>query len=137
MAERSDDAESINIRVDLRVRPLDDTDYGKDFLPLLAQLTEVGTITEGFFKSHLADLRRSPRQRMIVAEDLSLQRICATGTMVVEPKLVNRPIVCTAKGVKLCRPSETVLDLLERFPPGPFRKEDGSLLIDAVGQRVG
>ena len=57
--------------------------------------------------------------------------------MVEHPILVNRPIVCTARGVKLCRPSEAVLDLIERFPPGPFLKEDGELLIDADGHRVG
>ena len=57
--------------------------------------------------------------------------------MVEHPLLVNRPIVCTPKGVKLCRPSETVLDLLDRLPPGPFYKEDGSVLIDADGRRVG
>lgn len=56
--------------------------------------------------------------------------------MVAHPILVNRPIVCTAKGVRLCRPSERVLDLLERWPPGPFPKEDGALLIDADGCRV-
>ncbi|HYP75709.1 MAG TPA: arsenate reductase (glutaredoxin) [Polyangiaceae bacterium] len=57
--------------------------------------------------------------------------------MVQHPVLVNRPIVCTAKGVKLCRPSELVLDLLERLPPGPLAKEDGELIIDAEGRRVG
>lgn len=57
--------------------------------------------------------------------------------MLAHPILVNRPIVATPKGVRLCRPSETVLDLLERWPPGPFLKEDGSLLIDAHGRRVG
>jgi len=57
--------------------------------------------------------------------------------MVAHPVLVNRPIVCTAKGVRLCRPSETVLDLLDCWPQGPFLKEDGSLLIDAAGRRVG
>ena len=56
--------------------------------------------------------------------------------MLEHPVLVNRPIVCTAKGVRLCRPSEVVLDLLERWPPGPFAKEDGSPLIDAQGRRV-
>ena len=56
--------------------------------------------------------------------------------MVEYPILVNRPIVCTAKGVRLCRPSEVVLDLLDRLPPGPFRKEDGELLIDDQGRRV-
>lgn len=57
--------------------------------------------------------------------------------MVAHPILVNRPIVCTPKGVKLCRPSETVLDLLERWPAGPFLKEDGTVLINNQGQRVG
>ncbi|MFZ1814177.1 MAG: arsenate reductase (glutaredoxin) [Rhizobiaceae bacterium] len=56
--------------------------------------------------------------------------------MLEHPVLVNRPIVCSARGVKLCRPSETVLDLLDRLPPGPLYKEDGALLIDADGQRV-
>jgi arsenate reductase len=56
--------------------------------------------------------------------------------MIEHPMLVNRPIVCTSKGVRLCRPSEVVLDLLDRFPPGPFHKEDGELLIDHDGRRV-
>lgn len=56
--------------------------------------------------------------------------------MVQHPVLVNRPIVRSPKGVKLCRPSETVLDLLDRLPPGPLYKEDGQLLIDAKGNRV-
>lgn len=56
--------------------------------------------------------------------------------MLEEPVLVNRPIVVTAKGTKLCRPSEVVLDLLDTYPPGPFYKEDGQLMIDAEGKRV-
>ena len=56
--------------------------------------------------------------------------------MLEHPILVNRPIVCTPKGVKLCRPSETVFDLLDRLPPGPFYKEDGELLVDREGRRV-
>ncbi len=53
------------------------------------------------------------------------------------PILVNRPIVCSPKGVRLCRPSEAVLDIMETLPPGPFSKEDGSPLIDSEGLRVG
>ncbi len=51
------------------------------------------------------------------------------------PVLMNRPIVITPKGVRLCRPSETVLDLL---PPqhGEFFKEDGERIVDAEGQPV-
>ena len=56
--------------------------------------------------------------------------------IVAHPILVNRPIVCTSKGVRLCRPSETVLDLLDQWPKGPFFKEDGQLLIDAEGCRA-
>lgn len=56
--------------------------------------------------------------------------------MLEHPVLVNRPIVCTPKGVRLCRPSESVLDLLDRLPPGPLHKEDGQLLINAEGERV-
>ena len=56
--------------------------------------------------------------------------------MLQDPVLVNRPIVCSPRGVRLCRPSEVVLDLLERHPPGPFAKEDGEILIDAEGRRV-
>lgn len=52
------------------------------------------------------------------------------------PILVNRPIVCTPKGVRLCRPSEVVLDLLDQWPSGPFAKEDGELILDEQGNRV-
>lgn len=55
--------------------------------------------------------------------------------MLEHPALVNRPIVCTPKGVRLCRPSEAVLDLLDRLPPGPLCKEGGQLLINAEGKR--
>lgn len=51
------------------------------------------------------------------------------------PILMNRPLVVSLKGVKLCRPSEAVLPLL---PPqlGEFRKEDGELVVDASGRPV-
>lgn len=68
--------------------------------------------------------------------DLSVDDEAILAAMLTHPVLVNRPIVCTPKGVRLCRPSETVLDLLNRLPPGPFAKEDGSPLIDAEGRRV-
>lgn len=52
------------------------------------------------------------------------------------PVLINRPIVVTPWGVKLCRPSEAVLDILPLPQLSAFAKEDGELLIDAGGQRV-
>ena len=51
------------------------------------------------------------------------------------PILMNRPIVVTEKGAKLCRPSETVLDLLPA-QKGAFTKEDGEAVVDASGERV-
>lgn len=45
------------------------------------------------------------------------------------PILINRPIVVTDKGVRLCRPSETVLELLDRPLPGDVRKEDGEIVV--------
>jgi arsenate reductase len=51
--------------------------------------------------------------------------------MVRHPVLVNRPFVCSPRGVRLCRPSELVLDLLETPLPADFRKEDGKPMVQA------
>lgn len=56
--------------------------------------------------------------------------------MMAHPILINRPIVVTPRGVKLCRPSEAVLDLLDAPQRGEFRKEDGELVIDINGNRA-
>jgi arsenate reductase (glutaredoxin) len=56
--------------------------------------------------------------------------------MLAHPILMNRPIVVTPWGVRLCRPSEVVLDILPLPQPGPFAKEDGEPVIDAQGRRI-
>lgn len=56
--------------------------------------------------------------------------------MMAHPILINRPIVVTDLGVRLCRPSETVLEILPNPQRGTFTKEDGEAVIDAAGQRV-
>ncbi|MCW1431618.1 arsenate reductase (glutaredoxin) [Novosphingobium sp. JCM 18896] len=56
--------------------------------------------------------------------------------MMAHPVLINRPLVVTPMGVKLCRPSEAVLDILPDAQRGAFAKEDGEQVIDASGQRV-
>ncbi len=56
--------------------------------------------------------------------------------MLEHPILINRPIVVTPWGAKLCRPSEVVLDILPLPQKGAFAKEDGSPLVDAQGHRV-
>jgi arsenate reductase len=55
--------------------------------------------------------------------------------MMAHPILINRPIVVTPLGVKLCRPSETVLDLLIAPQRGAFAKEDGERVVDRHGNR--
>jgi arsenate reductase len=56
--------------------------------------------------------------------------------MMAHPILINRPIVVTPLGAKLCRPSEAVLDILPNPHIGPFTKDDGEVVIDAQGRRV-
>lgn len=56
--------------------------------------------------------------------------------MQAHPILMNRPIVVTPLGVRLCRPSERVLDILAQPQQGAFTKEDGEIVINAQGQRV-
>ena len=56
--------------------------------------------------------------------------------MVREPILIERPIVISPLGVRLCRPSQTVLNLLPDEQDGPFRKESGEPVIDGLGRRV-
>ena len=56
--------------------------------------------------------------------------------MIAHPILINRPLVVTPLGVKLCRPSEAVLDILPNPQRGAFAKEDGEKVVNAEGQRV-
>ena len=56
--------------------------------------------------------------------------------MMEHPILINRPLVVSPLGVKLCRPSEVVLDLIPADQRGAFTKEDGEEVIDAAGNRV-
>jgi len=57
--------------------------------------------------------------------------------MLAHPVLINRPIVVTARGTALCRPSERVLDILTQPQRGAFSKEDGEPVVDAAGNRIG
>jgi arsenate reductase (glutaredoxin) len=79
----------------------------------------------------------SPRQLMrekgtpyaeLGLDDLSLSEDALIDAMMQHPILINRPIVVTAKGVKLCRPSELVLTILENPHIGTFIKEDGEVI---------
>ena len=68
--------------------------------------------------------------------DTSLADDALVDAMMAHPILINRPLVVSPLGVRLCRPSEAVLDLLPSGQRGAFAKEDGEQVIDAAGQRV-
>jgi arsenate reductase len=68
--------------------------------------------------------------------DASLSDDALVDAMMAHPILINRPLVVSPLGVKLCRPSEAVLDLLPEPQQGAFTKEDGEQVVDASGQRV-
>ncbi|MFM0514272.1 arsenate reductase (glutaredoxin) [Paraburkholderia sp. RL17-373-BIF-A] len=56
--------------------------------------------------------------------------------MLEHPILINRPLVVTDHGVRLCRPSEVILDILPEARAVPFVKEDGEVVVDEHGHRV-
>ncbi|MDU5499951.1 MAG: ArsC/Spx/MgsR family protein [Enterobacter sp.] len=56
--------------------------------------------------------------------------------MLQHPILINRPIVVTPLGTRLCRPSEVVLDILPDAQKGAFTKEDGEAVVDASGKNI-
>ncbi|NNM77699.1 arsenate reductase (glutaredoxin) [Sphingomonas sp. ID1715] len=69
-------------------------------------------------------------------EDPNLTNDQLIDAMIEHPILINRPVVVTPLGVKLCRPSEEVLDILPQPQRGAFRKEDGELVVNDTGRRV-
>jgi arsenate reductase len=80
--------------------------------------------------------RRGTPYDELKLDDLGLTDDDLLDAMMAHPILINRPIVVTDKGVKLCRPSETVLDILANPQRAPFSKEDGEAVVDAGGNRI-
>ena len=106
-------------------------------------------LTEGWTRPQLlallaaADLtpRQALRATKSPAAELGLLEEGVTDAQILEamlahPVLVDRPIVASPRGVRLCRPSETVLPLLERPPVGPLFKEDGQMILNEEGRIV-
>lgn len=86
-------------------------------------------------------VREVLRKNVVPYEELQLEQSTHTDEQLIDfmlqyPILINRPFVVTELGVKLCRPSEVVLDLLSAPQCGSFSKEDGELLIDEQGQLI-
>ncbi|MEO1192605.1 MAG: arsenate reductase (glutaredoxin) [Pseudomonadota bacterium] len=101
-------------------------------LPQLQGLFAAADLTP---RAALREYRSPAKELGLLEEGVSDETLLAA--MLEHPILVNRPLVCTPKGVRLCRPSERVLDLLDRLPPGPFYKEDGEMIVTQDGTRVG
>ena len=80
------------------------------------------------------------RQKESVYADLKLDQASddqLLDAIVMHPVLMNRPVVVTALGARLCRPSELVLEILPNRQQAAFAKEDGEQVIDAQGRHVG
>ena len=87
-------------------------------------------------------VRGALREKGTPYAELGLDNLALTDdelldAMLAHPILINRPFVVTPAGVRLCRPSEAVLDILPLPQQGAFAKEDGEAVIDADGRRVG
>jgi arsenate reductase (glutaredoxin) len=81
--------------------------------------------------------RKAPPYDELGLDDPVLTDDHLLDAMMLHPILINRPIVITPLGVKLCRPSEAVLDILDVPQRDAFAKEDGEVVINADGKRVG
>jgi arsenate reductase len=93
----------------------------------------------------LARMRMAPRDLLrrkgtpydaLNLDDPALTDDALIDAMMAHPILINRPIVVTTRGVKLCRPSETVLDILENAQRAAFAKEDGAPVVATNGQHL-
>lgn len=91
--------------------------------------------TMAFSARELMRQKESLYEELQLAED-KWSEDALIDLMLAHPILINRPIVITPLGMKLCRPSELVLDILPSSQRGAFTKEDGEQLIDASGKRV-
>ncbi|WP_036289627.1 arsenate reductase (glutaredoxin) [Methylosinus sp. PW1] len=98
---------------------------------LLAQLIErIGKSTRAILRE-----KGTPYHELGLG-DPTLTEERLLDAMMAHPILINRPIVVTSEGVRLCRPSESVLDILPLPQRSEFRKEDGELVVDSDGRRA-
>ena len=99
---------------------------------MLVQLIERARLTP----RQLLREKGTPYAELGLAEK-TLSDDAIVDAMMAHPVLINRPLVVTPIGVRLCRPSEAVLDILPEPQRGAFAKEDGERVVDADGSRLG
>lgn len=102
--------------------------------PTRALLTEM-IARAGLTSRALLREKGTPFAELGLGEE-SLSDDALLDAMMAHPILINRPLVVTPLGVRLCRPSELVLDILPDAQRGAFTKEDGEPVVDAAGQRM-
>lgn len=106
----------------------------------LTQTPDRATLTDLIVRAGLT-ARGALRDKGALYDELGLADSALTDdqlldAMLAHPILINRPFVVTPAGVRLCRPSERLLEILPEAQRAPFSKEDGEVVIDAQGQRV-
>jgi hypothetical protein len=94
------------------------------------------SIISGFRSRTRSSCTRSTPYDELGLDDPALTDDALIDAMVAHPILIDRPIVVTDRGVKLCRPSETVLGVLANPQRGALSKEDGEAVVDAAGNRI-
>ncbi|WP_282949178.1 MULTISPECIES: arsenate reductase (glutaredoxin) [unclassified Sphingopyxis] len=100
--------------------------------PMLVQLIE----RAGISPRDLLREKGTPFTELGLGDE-SIDDDALIDAMMAHPILINRPLVVSPLGVKLCRPSEAVLDLLAARQRGAFAKEDGEQVVDDAGNRLG
>lgn len=108
--------------------------YYLDTPPAKAELTKLIAAMKITVRELLRKNVEPYEQLKLVDNTLTDEQLISA--MLAHPILINRPIVVTPLGTKLCRPSEAVLDILPNKQQGSFTKEDGEKVIDENGNRV-
>lgn len=103
--------------------------------PAIARFAGAADRQDGTFPRDLLREKGTPFSDLGLG-DTSLSDEQLVDAMMEHPILINRPIVVAPMGVKLCRPSEVVLDILPAGQQAAFTKEDGEVVVDRTGRRV-
>lgn len=97
---------------------------------LIKLITDMGISVRALLRTNV-----EPYEQLGLAEE-TFTDDQLIGFMLQYPILINRPIVVTPLGTRLCRPSEVVLDILPDVQKGAFTKEDGEAVVDASGEKI-
>ncbi|MCU6218977.1 glutaredoxin-dependent arsenate reductase [Enterobacter cloacae] len=97
---------------------------------LIKLITDMGISVRALLRTNV-----EPYEQLGLAEE-TFTDDQLIGFMLQYPILINRPIVVTPLGTRLCRPSEVVLDILPDAQKGAFTKEDGEAVVDASGKKI-